>query len=225
MPHLAIPIRGLMIWALGCAIAWGAEPGAAKSKSAGCLACGAAERAARAAAHQPEPGQIVAVSEPVSQVVHTASNRRSSEHVSLPVGESCADCCETDVEACPGAACGDCGHCQRRRVIDETGWFNCGCSGSYKFPVPPQYTYHWPGMYSQQLMTEYVSPWRFPPLKPYTDEVSSPATIHDLGSIRPTAARVSLQQPTTGGTTRGPTSTARRPGSTSNKLKQHYGIR
>ncbi len=46
------------------------------------------------------------------------------------------------------------------------GAFNCGCSGSYKYPVPPQYTYHWPGMYSQQTMTEYVSPYRFPPLKP-----------------------------------------------------------
>jgi len=44
--------------------------------------------------------------------------------------------------------------------------FNCCCRGSYKFPVPPQYTYHWPGIYSQQTMTEYVSPWRFPPLRP-----------------------------------------------------------
>jgi hypothetical protein len=26
-------------------------------------------------------------------------------------------------------------------------------------------------MYSAQLMTDYHSPWRFPPLKPYTDEV------------------------------------------------------
>ena len=49
--------------------------------------------------------------------------------------------------------------------------FNCGCNGSYKFPVPPLYTYHWPGMYSAQLMTDYHSPWRFPPLKPYVDEV------------------------------------------------------
>ena len=44
--------------------------------------------------------------------------------------------------------------------------FNCCCRGSYKFPVPPQYTYHWPGIYSQQTMTEYVSPYRFPPLRP-----------------------------------------------------------
>jgi hypothetical protein len=51
-------------------------------------------------------------------------------------------------------------------------WSNCNCNGSYKFPVPPQYTYHWPGMYSQQLMTDYQSPWRYPPLKPYFDEPS-----------------------------------------------------
>jgi hypothetical protein len=47
----------------------------------------------------------------------------------------------------------------------EVGNFNCSCRGSYKFPVPPQYTYHWPGMYSQQTMTEYNSPYRFPALK------------------------------------------------------------
>ena len=48
--------------------------------------------------------------------------------------------------------------------------FNCGCQGSYKYPVPPLYTYHWPGLYSHQLMTEYHSPWRFPPIKRYSDE-------------------------------------------------------
>lgn len=49
-------------------------------------------------------------------------------------------------------------------------YFNCGCSGSYKFPVPPLSTYHWPGMYSAERMTDYHSPWRFPPIKPYTEE-------------------------------------------------------
>ena len=43
----------------------------------------------------------------------------------------------------------------------------CSCRGSYKFPVPPRFTYHWPGMYSQRCMTSYVSPYRFPPLRPY----------------------------------------------------------
>ena len=36
--------------------------------------------------------------------------------------------------------------------------------------MPPLYTYHWPGLYSQQLMTDYHSPWRFPAIKPYADE-------------------------------------------------------
>jgi hypothetical protein len=49
-------------------------------------------------------------------------------------------------------------------------YYSCGVQGSYKFPVPPLYTYHWPGMYSQVRMTDYHSPWRFPPLKPYTEE-------------------------------------------------------
>ena len=53
----------------------------------------------------------------------------------------------------------------RMRRVAQTGYDNCSCRGSYKFPVPPQYTYHWPGMYSMQRMTEYNSPWRFPPLE------------------------------------------------------------
>ena len=49
-------------------------------------------------------------------------------------------------------------------------WFNCGCNGSYKFPVPPLSTYHWTGMFSHQLMTDYQSPWRFPAVRPFGKE-------------------------------------------------------
>ena len=49
-------------------------------------------------------------------------------------------------------------------------WFNCGCNGSYKFPVPPLSTYHWAGMFSHQLMTDYQSPWRFPAVRPFGKE-------------------------------------------------------
>jgi hypothetical protein len=63
-------------------------------------------------------------------------------------------------------------------------WFSCGCNGGYKYPVPPQSTYWWPGMYSDQLMTEYHSPWRFPPIKPYTDEPLVDES-HRLQPIRP----------------------------------------
>lgn len=80
-----------------------------------------------------------------------------------------------------GHGCGLGRHWGRRGAKYEglDAAFNCGCNGSYKFPVPPLYTYHWPGMYQQNLMTDYHSPWRFPPLKPYVDEL--PAV--EMGSL------------------------------------------
>ena len=72
--------------------------------------------------------------------------------------------------------------------------FNCGCNGSYKFPVPPLYTYHWPGMWSAQLMTDYHSPWRFPPLKPYVDEVA-PQTMGADDSVLTRIRPVSVTRP------------------------------
>ncbi len=76
---------------------------------------------------------------------------------------------------CGGNGCGACGGYHFSRGYEGLDrHFNCGCNGSYKFPVPPLYTYHWPGLYSQQLMTDYHSPWRFPPIKPYSDEHLQP---------------------------------------------------
>lgn len=72
---------------------------------------------------------------------------------------------------------------------------NCACNGSYNYPVPPLYTYHWPGMYKQVRMTDYHSPWRFPPLKRYEDEplstIETPAAKTSSGPqlLRP----ISLQ--------------------------------
>jgi hypothetical protein len=95
-------------------------------------------------------------------------------------------------------ACEECDCCRqgcfghhRNRRNAELG-FNCGCNGSYKYPVPPLYTYHWPGMYSAQLMTEYHSPWRFPPLKPYTDEapLETQSSARSLRRVQPAAAVV-----------------------------------
>ena len=87
------------------------------------------------------------------------------------------------VTACCDDSCGH-GHRRRRgpRYEGLDPYFNCGCNGSYKFPVPPLYTYHWPGMYQQQLMTDYHSPWRFPPLKPYVDEVP-PVEMGGMGTL------------------------------------------
>ena len=99
-------------------------------------------------------------------------------------GDGCAvaaPTCGADADPC-GAGCGrgGCGLCGGCGLFGRHGCgsdiagldrhFNCGCRGSYNYPVPPQYTYHWPGMYKQNLMTDYTSPWRFPPLKPYVDE-------------------------------------------------------
>jgi hypothetical protein len=61
--------------------------------------------------------------------------------------------------------------------------FNCSCNGSYNYPVPPLYTYHWPGMYKAQRMTDYHSPWRFPPLKPFMDEAAIPAAPEAAGIL------------------------------------------
>jgi hypothetical protein len=88
-----------------------------------------------------------------------------------------------------GDYCDPCDPCNnagggRNRRRDQEAGFNCGCNGSYKFPVPPLYTYHWPGMYSAQLMTDYHSPWRFPPLKPYVDEVPPEVTVTPNNSLR-----------------------------------------
>jgi len=78
-----------------------------------------------------------------------------------------------DGEACRHQRLHHHGRHQYKYIEGRDPSFNCGCNGSYKYPVPPLYTYHWPGMYSQQLMTDYHSPWRFPPIRPYVDEPQS----------------------------------------------------
>jgi hypothetical protein len=72
--------------------------------------------------------------------------------------------------------CMTCGRCPRcGRDAGSAGCFNCSCHGSYKYPVPPQYTYFWPGMYAQPCMTQYVSPYRVTSLNP--PEVAFPAPV------------------------------------------------
>jgi len=73
---------------------------------------------------------------------------------SMPIAaETCPECCPV------------CGCPERVHKDALIAGFNCGCRGSYKFPVPPRFTYHWPGMYAQQTMTSYWSPYRYPALK------------------------------------------------------------
>lgn len=86
------------------------------------------------------------------------------------------DTCNACGECCGDECCG--GQCKLREKHrakkqgrnSEWLWDSCNCNGSYKFPVPPLYTYHWPGLYAQRLMTDYHSPWRFPAISPYADE-------------------------------------------------------
>ena len=101
----------------------------------------------------------------------TASNLVAGEGCGCNATDSaCGNCDPCDPCGCRnGCGCGLFGHCGCQ--IDGLDRFaNCGCNGSYNYPVPPLYTYHWPGMYKQVRMTDYHSPWRFPPLKRYEDE-------------------------------------------------------
>ena len=85
-----------------------------------------------------------------------------------PVAHESTVASDCDCEACRAKVGG---RIKAKRTYEGTSSsFSCSCQGSYKFPVPPLYTYHWPGMYSAQRMTDYHSPWRFPPLKSYADE-------------------------------------------------------
>ncbi len=70
------------------------------------------------------------------------------------------------VQAIPCECC-ECYECTVReprntlkRNLSATTCFNCRTNGSYKFPVPRQNTYFWPGIYSQKTMTEYVAPYQ-----------------------------------------------------------------
>jgi hypothetical protein len=105
---------------------------------------------------------------------------------------------------------------QNRNQNRSVDWGNCNCNGSYKFPVPPLYTYQWPGRYSQQLMTDYQSPWRFPPLRPYVDEPpyktqgtaekATPTTAQEASPAVEIAARPGEELP-------------------SEKFKRYYGLK
>ncbi len=133
--------------------------------------------------------------------------------------------CETCVDL--SGACGKPGCVTRMAIV---GQFNCCCSGSYKFPVPPQYTYHWPGMYSAGRMTDYRSPWRFPGLRSYDEIFSKPrrpakSSVTHLGppprlSVEPVS--VSLRRATANRAN--PTGARARPKSTGSGNQWAFGL-
>ncbi len=137
-------------------------------------------------------------------------------------GSSCSSCDSTyGAGGCGTCRCGIC--CRHRARIASYGYFNCSCRGSYKFPVPPQSTYHWPGMYSQKYITEYTSPYRFPPL-----ELPKPTPPKDSR----TTARPVIQSTPAGLTTIAPAQLAplpaqrsQRPEPMSERIKRKYGVK
>ena len=82
----------------------------------------------------------------------------------------------------PCESCGTCDECVRvkrhtslRENRAANACLNCRTNGSYKYPVPRQYTYFWPGIYSQQTMMEYVAPYQGLKLR-------SPSDVFDGGN-------------------------------------------
>jgi len=102
-------------------------------------------------------------------------------------GDSDSGGCDCDGSGSGGCGRKGCRHGHGHGKRNADAWFNCNCDGSYKFPVPPLYTYHWPGLYSLRRMTDYQSPWRFPAIKPYEDETP----VRDL-TLRPEFRQASL---------------------------------
>jgi hypothetical protein len=146
---------------------------------------------------------------------------------------SCGDQSEVGIGGCSGASdcgtsCGGtCSQCRHQAYIASFGYFNCACRGSYKFPVPPQYTYHWPGMYSQQCMTEYTSPYRFPPLElpSFIPQESGPATVKPI--VLNTSTGLTAVNPGVNPAKTVPLTAQRssRPMPMSARIKQKYGIK
>lgn len=99
----------------------------------------------------------------------TASNLVAADGCGCNAAVSaCANC---DPCGCGnGCGCGLFGHKCGCPIDGLDRFANCGCNGSYNYPVPPLYTLHWPGMYKQVRMTDYHSPWRFPARKRYEEE-------------------------------------------------------
>jgi len=145
---------------------------------------------------------------------------------------SCAsDCGESscgsgDCDGGCGSDCGSgCGGCRKRQCASQQeSWYNCGCNGSYKFPVPPLYTYMWPGLYSQQLVTDYHSPWRFPPLKPYTNEAPTGEPFETASSRDTMIHQVSAQARTSSKSAAAPTA-GKRLETTSERIRRLYDAR
>jgi len=102
------------------------------------------------------------------KLAQTLSRIRTAPAPCDCTGDACCDGCEFTCD-------GDCFEPREKRVtlqenLANTANYNCRVNGSYKYPVPKQYTYFWPGIYSQKRMTDYVSPYQ-------GIRLESPATV------------------------------------------------
>ena len=167
-----------------------------------------------------------AVAEPPGHVTITEYQQANGQQPALePVPELAPDDYAYATEQGRGCRCRQGCYSRMLGKWAEDGYFNCRCRGSYKFPVLPQYTYHWPGMYSQQTMTEYNSPYRFPALKdppvdeaePKPDQEVGPPGQQDRFEIRQ-AGRLEFTQPEM------PPSHLPTAEPVSRKIKRHYGL-
>ena len=103
-------------------------------------------------------GGIVATESLAEDLIHLpAGTVTNGSQGTGPIAQSLWQSGTTHREVFSSDEYGSCG-------CSEDG--NCACHGSYKYPVPPQYDYFWPGIYGQQPMTHNVSPWRYPDLNP-----------------------------------------------------------
>lgn len=136
------------------------------------------------------PGDLRAA-EPEQSSAGSASAPASSAESGLSPAPPTAGSSVELSSVCPACDCH--GHIHQgclARYMSAIGGFNCTCRGSYKFPVPPQYTYHWPGLYSQQLMTAYNSPYRYPALKlpPWMSPQGQASAVPGVKPLTPSPA-------------------------------------
>jgi hypothetical protein len=176
-------------------------------------------------------GGVVALTAPPALAVEPASLTISDQPMVPEPAQPPAAAEPADPGAAADNSCSEgcrCRQCLYDKLLNkwaDPGYFNCNCKGSYKFPVPPQYTYFWPGMYSQKTMTEYNSPYRFPSLKnPPVEKAEAPYN-QDVGPMaRQTQAQVRQVSQSGSAEPQLLPSNPRTSESISSRIKRSYGI-
>lgn len=101
-------------------------------------------------------------------------------HAVAPASVASAIPCD-QCDQCAGAVAGQgCGMGSRRGPLSESfsKYYNCRYHGSYNYPVPPQFTYFWPGIYKQKSIADYQSVYRNTMLASPSDVFNPNAAIN-----------------------------------------------